>query len=370
MTNRTDGLDAAGVAGLLPCPFCGGEPSVGTHETESLWSHDIVTYTTVRCSECDIYFSTEPGYEVEAIAAWNRRSALVDAPAGEAVSEDVANFVRERVTNIQRNFTPRSTNRIEAEALLERMEAALASPTPSVAALQAEIERLRGELTEAKDDITRGIEQEQRLQSRILRETSAREAAVAALLPPDTEGEVQPVADESLVERAFDIGRMWNHALTGHVCDARDVARTLQSYLFDGLNIEPWPIDQTSSRDDAVVDAVKAIKAALRLATPRPAVSEAMERPSYDAVKALVNDCVERMKRTGESHPMLARWISEGLTAALSSVPGKGESEHHEFVADPYRPSQCVNCGRHSEARVHDASPKPSDPSSPEGAGR
>lgn len=64
---------------LLPCPFCGGAPRVSTYETESLWSHDQVTYTQVSCPECEISFHSEPGYEVEAPAAWNRRAPLTEA---------------------------------------------------------------------------------------------------------------------------------------------------------------------------------------------------------------------------------------------------------------------------------------------------
>lgn len=72
--------------GLLPCPFCGNEARTATYETESLWSHDQVTYTKVFCDECDVSFATEPGYELEAPAAWNRRAAPPPAPTGEAVA--------------------------------------------------------------------------------------------------------------------------------------------------------------------------------------------------------------------------------------------------------------------------------------------
>lgn len=58
---------------LLPCPFCGGQPSVRDHLGQSFWSHSVVTRTTVRCSNCDISFSSEPGLGPEASAAWNRR---------------------------------------------------------------------------------------------------------------------------------------------------------------------------------------------------------------------------------------------------------------------------------------------------------
>lgn len=68
---------------LKPCPFCGREPSVSTYETESLWSHNIVTYTKVQCDECDIAFNTEPGHELQASDAWNRRTAPTEARSGQ-----------------------------------------------------------------------------------------------------------------------------------------------------------------------------------------------------------------------------------------------------------------------------------------------
>lgn len=71
-------------AELKLCPFCGGKASVGHYETESLWSHDQVTYTQVGCSSCDIEFSSEPGYEVEAPEAWNTRTLLAASPDPQA----------------------------------------------------------------------------------------------------------------------------------------------------------------------------------------------------------------------------------------------------------------------------------------------
>jgi Lar family restriction alleviation protein len=59
---------------LLPCPFCGVTPFVRYYQTESLWSHNIVTYTAVECRECNFSFSSETGFELEAPAAWNRRT--------------------------------------------------------------------------------------------------------------------------------------------------------------------------------------------------------------------------------------------------------------------------------------------------------
>jgi Lar family restriction alleviation protein len=71
------------VTELKPCPFCGGAPNISYYETESLWSHNVVTYTTVACKECDIGFSTEEGFEVEAPEAWNTRAMQSAAPSDE-----------------------------------------------------------------------------------------------------------------------------------------------------------------------------------------------------------------------------------------------------------------------------------------------
>jgi hypothetical protein len=73
---------------LKPCPFCGGEASRNTYETESLWSHNIVTYTQVGCDECDIHFASEPGFEVEAPAAWNLMSNIEITQADREAAEE------------------------------------------------------------------------------------------------------------------------------------------------------------------------------------------------------------------------------------------------------------------------------------------
>ena len=78
-------LDGNGVA-LKPCPFRGGEPRISTYETESLWSHNQVTYTKVECPDCEVSFQTEPGYDPEAIDAWNRRSPASSQTAVEPVA--------------------------------------------------------------------------------------------------------------------------------------------------------------------------------------------------------------------------------------------------------------------------------------------
>ena len=75
---------------LLPCPFCGGDATLRQYETESLWSHDQVTYTQVGCEECDYHIATEPGYEMEAPERWNTRPdaalSALDQPAQEPVA--------------------------------------------------------------------------------------------------------------------------------------------------------------------------------------------------------------------------------------------------------------------------------------------
>lgn len=57
-------------------------------------------------------------------APTDRVKALAEALR---LTDEIANFVRERVADIQRNFRERSSNRIEAEALLARMESSLAT---------------------------------------------------------------------------------------------------------------------------------------------------------------------------------------------------------------------------------------------------
>ena len=53
---------------LLPCPFCGGT----NIEIGILQSHGNGTFDwKARCDDCDVCYDTE----VEAIAAWNRRTA-------------------------------------------------------------------------------------------------------------------------------------------------------------------------------------------------------------------------------------------------------------------------------------------------------
>ncbi len=62
---------------LLPCPFCGSNAVASISKSESLWSHDIVDWTRVHCTNDDCNAQTEPtcdGYEPSAIEVWNRRT--------------------------------------------------------------------------------------------------------------------------------------------------------------------------------------------------------------------------------------------------------------------------------------------------------
>lgn len=60
---------------LKPCPFCGEQPQISSMRDESLWSHEEVMKTSVRCDGCDVATPyTEEGEEPEAIERWNRRS--------------------------------------------------------------------------------------------------------------------------------------------------------------------------------------------------------------------------------------------------------------------------------------------------------
>lgn len=54
-----------------------------------------------------------------------------------------------------------------------------------------------------------------------------------------------------------------------------------------------------------------------------PAVPGEVERPSYQQIIDLVQDCVRRMHDAGESHRMMSRWISEGIDKLF--VPAKSK---------------------------------------------
>lgn len=62
---------------LLPCPFCGCEAAASVNKGESLWSHDVVDWTRVHCTNDDCNAQTEAtceGYEPSAVEAWNLRT--------------------------------------------------------------------------------------------------------------------------------------------------------------------------------------------------------------------------------------------------------------------------------------------------------
>lgn len=62
---------------LLPCPFCGCKAVASINKGESLWSHDVVDWARVHCTndECNAQTkATCEGYEPSAIEVWNRRT--------------------------------------------------------------------------------------------------------------------------------------------------------------------------------------------------------------------------------------------------------------------------------------------------------
>jgi hypothetical protein len=62
---------------LLACPFCGGDAAIRSWQDEDLWSHAIVEWQKVHCTECECEgISSCPGYEPDTVQAWNTRAAL------------------------------------------------------------------------------------------------------------------------------------------------------------------------------------------------------------------------------------------------------------------------------------------------------
>jgi hypothetical protein len=62
---------------LLPCPFCGCKAAASVNKGESLWSHDVVDWTRVHCTNDDCNAQTEAtceGYEPSAVEVWNLRT--------------------------------------------------------------------------------------------------------------------------------------------------------------------------------------------------------------------------------------------------------------------------------------------------------
>jgi Lar family restriction alleviation protein len=87
-------------AELLPCPFCGGEPSangsIRYHRSHEAWFADgtqILEAFYVNCISCGISNRGLLGHQTreKAIAAWNRRSDAerrgeVQSPAGQSLT--------------------------------------------------------------------------------------------------------------------------------------------------------------------------------------------------------------------------------------------------------------------------------------------
>ena len=62
---------------LMPCPFCGCKAMASINKGESLWSHDVVDWTRVHCTNDECNAQTEAtceGYEPSAVEVWNRRT--------------------------------------------------------------------------------------------------------------------------------------------------------------------------------------------------------------------------------------------------------------------------------------------------------
>lgn len=58
---------------LLPCPFCGQQPSESQYYDESLWSNEKAVWHRAYCSTCDIGMSQCESHD-DLVSKWNRRS--------------------------------------------------------------------------------------------------------------------------------------------------------------------------------------------------------------------------------------------------------------------------------------------------------
>ncbi|MDX5515850.1 Lar family restriction alleviation protein [Stenotrophomonas sp. RG-453] len=111
---------------LLACPFCGGDAAIRNWQDEEPWSHAIVEWQKVHCTECECEgISSCPGYEPDTVQAWNTRAALTP-PEGyvpERAMLRVATGLREKASRSARPLE-RKTLIASAEALEKAVSAA------------------------------------------------------------------------------------------------------------------------------------------------------------------------------------------------------------------------------------------------------
>ena len=70
-----------------PCPFCGKAPRVHAQKDESLWSHDIVDWHYVGCTDCDVEMSECD--DVDALRErWNMRRRAAQVAPTATIPED------------------------------------------------------------------------------------------------------------------------------------------------------------------------------------------------------------------------------------------------------------------------------------------
>lgn len=63
---------------LLPCPFCGEQPYHRNYVDEDWWSHNMVEFLEVGCSECGTNFclpvhAIDPKEADDPVTRWNTR---------------------------------------------------------------------------------------------------------------------------------------------------------------------------------------------------------------------------------------------------------------------------------------------------------
>jgi len=115
---------------LLACPFCGGDAAIRNWQDEELWSHAIVEWQKVHCTECECEgISSCPGYEPDTVQAWNTRAALTP-PEGYVPERAVL-----RVATGLREKASRSARPLERKTLIasaEALEKAVSAARPEV----------------------------------------------------------------------------------------------------------------------------------------------------------------------------------------------------------------------------------------------